>query len=184
MRFNANFIFAPLFLVLCSLGCTKNNPIPTDKGEYPPTSTNSDAPATGKSAPTMTASFKQANDGVDAYLKISGLEPNSQHGIHIHIVGECYGPDFKSAGDHFNPKAKNHGGPGQGDSHLGDLGNITADSNGTFTGNIKIKDATSDGPNGILRRSLIVHQKQDDLKSQPAGDSGDRIACVVINTVD
>ncbi len=56
--------------------------------------------------------------------------------------------------------------------------------NGNFIGTITIKDATVDGPNGILHRSLIVHEKTDDMKTQPSGDSGARIACVVINSIE
>ncbi len=127
--------------------------------------------------------FKRVSDGVEARLQISGLQPNAQHALHIHNVGRCDGPDFTSAGDHFNPEAKNHGAPGS-NAHLGDLGNITTDKNGVFSGSVKIANATSDGQKGILQKSIIVHQKADDLKSQPSGDSGDRIACMVIGNFE
>jgi superoxide dismutase, Cu-Zn family len=169
MKYITSLKISSILLLLMCIGCTKNN---------------TDTTATNSSAPSMEATFKKVNDDVEANLKISGLQPNTQHGLHIHMRGECYGPDFKSAGDHFNPLSKSHGAPGSGSSHLGDLGNISADRNGSFTGTVKISGASADGPNSILHRSLIVHQKSDDLNSQPAGNSGYRIACVVINSID
>jgi superoxide dismutase, Cu-Zn family len=124
--------------------------------------------------------FSKVTDGVEAQLTLTGLKPNSQHGLHIHEKGECSPPDFKSAGEHFNPDSQPHGAPGAPISHVGDLGNITADANGNFSGVVKVPNATFDGPRSILNRSLVVHEKTDDLSTQPAGDSGDRIACTVI----
>ncbi len=188
MRFKTSkvtsLVITPLFIFFCNASCTKNTPSPTETGVLPPAGTNSDMNAVAAKDAKLTATFKQINDGIEVNLAITGLQANSEHGLHIHAVGECNGLDFKTAGDHFNPQSKNHGAPGDSNAHLGDLGNITTDGSGNFSGNIKIKNATRDGANGILRRSLIVHQNADDLKSQPSGESGDRIACVVINSVD
>ncbi len=188
MRFKASkvisLVIASFFVILCNVSCTKNTTSPTETGVLPPTGTNSDPNAVAAKNAKLAGTFKQANDGVEASLTITGLQPNTEHGMHIHAVGECSGPDFKTSGDHFNPQTKNHGAPGDSNAHLGDLGNITTDGSGNFSGTLKIKNATRDGANGILRRSLIVHQNADDLKSQPSGDSGDRIACLVINSVD
>lgn len=174
----ASFI---MLAFICSLGCTQPQNDPTKNGEYPPTTVGT---AENSRQANMEASFKKSRTGVDANLKISGLQPNSVHGIHIHDVGVCLSPSFETSGDHFNPSSQPHGAPGTAHSHLGDLGNVTADNNGNFSGTIFIKDATSDGPNGILRRSLIVHEKTDDMKTQPSGDSGARIACLVINSIE
>ena len=85
-----------------------------------------------------------------------------------------------SAGGHFDPEHQPHGGPHSAKRHVGDLGNVTA--NGRGVAEIKITDSVVQlhGPHSIIGRSLIVHAKADDLKSQPAGNAGDRIACAVI----
>lgn len=131
----------------------------------------------------MDATFKKVSDGVEISLNVTGLSPNSKHGLHVHEKGECKAPDFSSAGGHFNPHSKDHGAPGDTKSHLGDLGNIASDANGNFSGVLTLKNATASGPMSLLNRSLIVHEKTDDLKTQPSGDSGNRLACVVIGTI-
>ncbi len=131
----------------------------------------------------MEADFTQVADGVDLELKVEGLQPHSVHGLHIHENGDCRGPDFTSAGNHFNPQTKVHGPPDNSESHLGDLGNIKVDDKGSYAGVIKIKNATREGVNGIHNRSLIIHEQQDDLISQPAGNSGKRLACIIISDI-
>jgi superoxide dismutase, Cu-Zn family len=130
------------------------------------------------------ASFIKLTDGVNVRVRVTGLEPNSTHGLHIHEVDTCSPPDFMSAGSHFNPDSSTHGGPDEGKSHMGDLGNITADERGIYSGLIKVKNASNEGKYSILNRSLVVHEKSDDFKSQPAGDSGKRLACVVISSIE
>lgn len=112
--------------------------------------------------------------------QVQGLTPGL-HGFHIHEFGDCSAPDGSSAGEHFNPEGKSHGGPEGPDHHLGDLGNIEADAGGraaiSMTTDIVTLDA---GPRGILGRAVIVHAEPDDLKTDPSGNSGARLACGVI----
>jgi Cu-Zn family superoxide dismutase len=112
---------------------------------------------------------------------VSGLTPGSVHGIHIHEKGDCSAPDASSAGEHFNPLGKPHGAL-DANSHAGDLGNITADSQGNAPVNITKAHATLSGgaSTDVAGKAIIVHAKADDLTSQPSGESGDRIACGVI----
>lgn len=110
---------------------------------------------------------------------ISGLTPGS-HGMHIHEVGDCSDKDGKSAGPHFNPNGGAHAGPHDGGRHAGDLGNVTADAKGNASVNITSDMLALSGANSIIGRSVIVHEKSDDLKTQPSGDSGGRIGCGVI----
>lgn len=124
-----------------------------------------------------------ASDGaVSMTGLISGLQPGSEHGFHIHEKGDCSSPDFKSAGDHFNPTSQPHGDPATPPYHLGDIPNLKADDVGKATVNARIEGVTlgDHGPNDIVGRAVVVHAERDDYKTQPSGNSGDRIACGVI----
>lgn len=113
---------------------------------------------------------------------LSGLAPNSTHGIHIHENGDCTARDGSSAGAHFNPSASDHGGSTGSRRHGGDLGNLTADENGNVMATVEVDGgiAFGNGGDSIIGRGLVVHANADDLKSQPAGNSGGRIACGII----
>lgn len=99
--------------------------------------------------------------------------------VHVHEFGDCTASDTKSAGEHFAPEGDPHGGPRAPAHHAGDLGNLEADA----TGKAHL-DLTVDAPERgmLLGRAVIVHQKEDDLESQPSGNAGARIACGVIGT--
>ncbi|HYJ18711.1 MAG TPA: superoxide dismutase family protein [Burkholderiales bacterium] len=126
--------------------------------------------------------FIQKGDLVLVEAKVSGLSPNSTHGFHIHETGDCSAPDASSAGGHFDPTASPHGGPTDEIRHGGDLGNLKANANGTATSSVKVGGITIDGgPDRILGRAVVVHAGADDFKTQPAGNSGRRVACGVIN---
>jgi Cu-Zn family superoxide dismutase len=118
------------------------------------------------------------SDGVRVIARFEGLEPNSVHGLHIHEYGDCSGPGFKAAGDHFNPAGAHHGSPDSSERHEGDLGNVTAGPDGVALYEKVIRGPAT--PRELAGRAIIVHQDPDDLKSQPAGNSGARIACGVI----
>lgn len=118
---------------------------------------------------------------VTVRIALSNLEPNSSHGLHVHEKGDCSAADASSAGSHFNPAAKQHGDSSGPERHAGDLGNVKADAAGDVSTVIEIPSLSIDGgANGVVGRSVIVHAKPDDLKGQPAGNSGARIACGVI----
>lgn len=135
--------------------------------------------ALGGSGVAGKATFTQQGDKVQVAAELTGLSPG-KHGFHIHEFGDCSAPDGKSAGDHFNPQGHQHGAPGAG-AHPGDLGNIEADANGRATLSLVLDTITLDtGTLGILGRGLIVHEKADDLVSQPVGEAGGRVACAVI----
>ena len=111
----------------------------------------------------------------------SGLKPNAEQGFHVHEKGDCSALDATSAGGHFNPETKAHGMPGSGSHHAGDMPNIKSDANGNASYSATVSGFTvSSGANGILGKSVVVHRDPDDYKSQPAGNSGPRIACGLI----
>jgi Cu-Zn family superoxide dismutase len=121
-------------------------------------------------------------DGIKITGDIAGLRPNTKHGFHIHEFGDCSAKDASSAGSHFNPRNKPHGLPAAPtEAHLGDLGNLQADAQGRAHVDELIPGAKlSEGKEQILGHSIVVHSKVDDLKTQPSGNSGDRMACGVI----
>ena len=120
--------------------------------------------------------------GVHIHGEIGGLAPNSIHGFHIHEKGDCSAADASSAGGHFNPAGVAHGSPEASPHHAGDLDNITADAKGVARINTHVPNVSLGGEpaRDILGRALIVHAAPDDYASQPAGNSGARIACGVI----
>jgi superoxide dismutase, Cu-Zn family len=119
-------------------------------------------------------------NGVKIKLKLEGLTPGF-HGIHVHEYPKCDAPDFKSAGSHLNPEGKEHGLMHPKGSHLGDLPNVEAGSDGLVDAELMLPKATlKEGKMSLLRgdgTSLVVTDGQDDGVSQPSGDSGARIIC-------
>jgi len=113
---------------------------------------------------------------------LSGLPPGT-HAIHFHETGKCE-PPFKSAGGHFNPTRKAHGVMDPAGPHAGDLPNLVVPKEGELEFELFAEALTlADGPNTVLDAdgtALVLHAKPDDYRTQPAGDSGDRIACGVI----
>ena len=132
---------------------------------------------------TGTVTFSQKADGMLVVADVKGLSPG-KHGFHIHEFGDCSQLDGKSAGGHFNPTSKNHGGPESEDRHVGDLGNLIANADGTAHYEWTDKLLSFSGPNSILGRAIIVHADEDDLTSQPTGNAGARLACGVIGTAN
>jgi Cu-Zn family superoxide dismutase len=124
-------------------------------------------------------SFTKTNGGIIVVADIYGLS-EGKHGFHIHEFGDCSSPDGKSAGGHFNPEGKAHGSPGDSIRHVGDLGNVTADSTGTAHLELTDTMLAFTGSHSIIGRAVIVHEGEDDLKSQPTGNAGARVAYGVI----
>ena len=126
-----------------------------------------------------TAAFTRTPEGIHLAVKVSGLTPG-EHGIHIHEVGDCSAPDATSAKGHFNPTNKPHGGH-EGEHHAGDIPNLTADSDGKADYSVDLSGLEiGSGDSNIIGRALIIHAAPDDYRTQPAGNSGKRIACGVI----
>jgi Cu-Zn family superoxide dismutase len=121
--------------------------------------------------------FEQKGKTVHVTGTVSGLTPG-KHGFHVHEFGDCTDPDC--SGGHFNPTNMPHGGPDDAKRHVGDLGNIVADANGVASIDMKDSVIRLGGPSSIIGRAIIVHADPDDLKSQPTGNAGARLACGVI----
>jgi Cu-Zn family superoxide dismutase len=137
------------------------------------------APAS-KSKVKGAASFVESDGGVEVTINLEGLKPG-EHGWHVHEKGDCSAPDAKSAGEHFNPEGHKHGAPEAEEHHAGDFGNLTAGKDGKATKTFTMKGVSlGDGANSIVGKALIIHEKKDDLKTQPSGNAGARIACGVI----
>jgi superoxide dismutase, Cu-Zn family len=130
-----------------------------------------------------TATFTPAQDAVRVILEVASLPPG-RHGIHIHATGKCEPPDFKSAGGHFNPHRKQHGLQNPEGAHAGDLPNLVVGADGTAKATFTAKGATLGKGEGSLLgaegTALVIHADPDDEKTDPAGSSGARIACGVI----
>ncbi len=136
------------------------------------------SPTQGNSA-QGTVYFSRSGDGVRIDGEIAGLRPG-RHGIHIHENGDCSAPDAASAGGHYNPTGMPHGPSYAVQRHIGDLGNIEADASGIAKFSVFAHAARIDGPNSIIGHAVVVHADPDDLKTQPAGNAGKRIACGVV----
>ena len=130
-----------------------------------------------------TAEMAPAPQGVNIRLNLANLTPG-EHGIHIHSVAKCEGPAFTTAGGHLNPDMKHHGLQNPEGPHAGDIPNITIDAHGMMKGTIVAPGVTmGDDPHSIFSNggtALVIHAKADDMKSDPAGNAGVRIACGVI----
>lgn len=123
--------------------------------------------------------FTKDGDNLKVAADLEGLTPG-KHGFHIHQFGDESAPDGTSAGDHFNPTSQRHGGPTDVQHHMGDMGNIEAQSDGKAHLEMTLSGVSLTGANSIIGRSVVVHEKEDDMMSQPAGNSGTRLAVGVI----
>jgi Cu-Zn family superoxide dismutase len=137
--------------------------------------------AQGKTIGTVV--ITPAAGGVKVAVTVTGVAPGL-HGFHVHAVGKCEGPDFKSAGGHFNPGSKEHGLDNPMGSHAGDMPNLTVGPDGTGKGEFVARGATLEaGPGSLFPEggtAVVLHAAADDMKSDPAGNAGARIACGVI----
>lgn len=135
-----------------------------------------------KSKVKGTITFKEVEGGVEVTANVEGLKPNKEHAWHIHEKGDCSAPDATSAGEHWNPSGAKHGAPDGTDRHAGDFGNLKADKQGKATTTFTMKGITvgGDAATSVIGKGFIVHEKKDDLKTQPSGNAGNRLACGVI----
>lgn len=145
------------------------------------------------SAVSGTVSFTDRGDGsVIVAFDLRGATPG-MHGFHVHENGDCSAADASSAGGHFNPTGAVHGGPVDAAmagehaghdmpaTHAGDFGNLSADANGVIRQTFATRSITIDpGVTTVIGKAVVLHADPDDIASQPAGNSGKRIACGVV----
>src|SRR5215475_14445162 len=140
--------------------------------------------AQGESIGTATLTAINNKGGVRVKLDLKNLTPG-QHGLHFHQMAKCEGPKFESAGAHFNPDSKKHGLKNPEGPHAGDMLNFTVSAKGTANATLTdTRVMLGDGANGLFSNggtSLVIHEKADDMKTDPSGNSGARIACGTIS---
>jgi Cu-Zn family superoxide dismutase len=127
-----------------------------------------------------TVTFTQDGYNVKVVADVTGLSPG-KHGIHVHEYGKCDAPAFESAGAHVNPDGAAHGCPGSAEFHPGDLGNIEVGADGK--GHLEMTTSAltvTPGSNSVVGKAVLLHERVDDCVSRPAGNSGGRIACGVV----
>lgn len=137
-------------------------------------------PRSGSNVRGWAAFTDRSTGGVRVEVHIENAPPGV-HGLHVHERGDCSAPDAASAGAHFNPGGMPHAGPSDTRRHAGDLGNITIEANGT--GHLELVTdllTVRPGPNSVVGKSVIFHEKADDLRTQPTGDAGGRLGCGVV----
>ena len=166
-----NYLFI-LPLAAFFVGCSNNSDTVTLKAV-------ANIMAKNSSTVTGAVTFTETDGSVTMTANISGLTPGN-HAIHIHAIGDCSADDGSSAGGHWNPTNVNHGKWGTAPFHIGDIGNIMADSNGIGTISretdlwcINCDDETKN----IIGKAIIIHEGSDDFSSQPSGAAGARIGC-------
>ncbi len=126
-----------------------------------------------------TATATQSDGTVKIVVSAEGLT-EGLHAVHIHQKGDCSAPDAMSAGGHFNPTNEKHGAPTAPEHHAGDFGNMKVGPDGKGTLEIESQKLTvAPGPNSVVGRAIIIHEKADDFVTQPTGNAGGRVGCGV-----
>lgn len=126
-------------------------------------------------ASTGAVQVEPRSGGANLRIAVQGLPPGD-HGLHLHEVGRCDPPGFQTAGGHWNPEARQHGHLNPQGPHLGDLPNLTVSSSGHGAINFRIAGLIGDADG----TALVIHAAPDDYRTDPSGNSGDRIACAVL----
>lgn len=169
--------------VLMLTGCQSVKSAATTEAASPPPQVQ--VSLIGANGQTVgTAQLTSVQEGVQIDLQVSGLAPGT-HGFHIHEKAVCEAPSFDSAGAHFNPVKREHGFLNPKGAHAGDLPNLVVDEqgNGHLSTVSKAVVLLPDKINSLYKQggtSLVIHEKPDDLKTDPSGNSGKRIACGVL----
>lgn len=165
-----------LWVGAAAAGCAAGSRAPEPTQAAAPTVTAPVIDAQGK--PIGTAALLRSQFGTSLVLKLHDLPPGP-HGLHVHERGACDPPGFASAGPHYNPEGRKHGTRNPEGAHAGDLPNLEVADDGTVDATVPVSAALAAG----LRegaRALVIHAKPDDLRTDPSGNSGDRIACAVL----
>jgi superoxide dismutase, Cu-Zn family len=166
--------------VLTMAGCAYHQDNASDERQRTYTRAVANLSPASNSEVKGTVTFIREGSTTLVEATLSGLTPGL-HGFHIHEKGDCSAPDAASAGGHFNPTGMPHAGPEAHDRHVGDFGNIEADASGNARFSKIFSNLQFEGAASIIGKAVIVHAKADDLKTQPSGDAGGRVACGVIN---
>ncbi|MFM5915927.1 MAG: superoxide dismutase family protein [Novosphingobium sp.] len=154
----------------------------TSVGQVPTAKLGSGTLYLPNGAPAGTVVLLAAGTELTVNVAAFGL-PAGMHGMHLHAVGSCSGPDFASAGSHLNPHGMQHGTANPQGSHLGDLPNLSIDSHGAGAASARLNDDRAAGETAIFDgdgTALVIHAQPDDSKTDPSGNSGARIACAVL----
>lgn len=155
---------------------------PVAAAEPSATSANVQLAATQGHNVTGSITLAPMGEGVHLTGSLQGLPPDGEFGFHIHEKGDCSAPDASSAGGHFNPANVDHGNPQSMPHHAGDMMNAKSDAQGMAQINAHVDGLTlgDGGGSDVIGKAVVVHEKADDYKTQPSGDSGARVACGVI----
>jgi Cu-Zn family superoxide dismutase len=131
-----------------------------------------------------TLTLTQEGDGLRIVADLQGVDRAGKHGFHVHENGECShdegGKHFSTAGGHFNPTNTEHACPPTEPRHAGDLGNVEVGANGAGRMEMTTTGLSLTGPNSVVGKAIILHANEDDCKTQPTGNAGDRLACGVV----
>jgi superoxide dismutase, Cu-Zn family len=161
-----------LVLALAVSACTTYGPA-VDQADVPMRD------GAGRDLGTLT--LANTTGGLVLTGRLIGL-PAGTHGIHVHAVGRCE-PPFESAGPHWNPASRQHGTANPNGPHLGDMPNVTAASDGSATVSVTTPGGTLRGTDAVMDAdgaAVVIHERADDYRTDPSGNSGARIACGVV----
>lgn len=177
-----------LVAVACAGGASDGRSTATpnaDSYDESPTAIVANAAFTDPSGKVVgLASFRETRLGVRVEIKVTGLPPG-KHGTHIHAAGKCDGPDFASAGPHYNLNGQKHGVAGAVNAHAGDMPNLVVGPDGKgsllfYSPHLSLNKAAPNGLTFGAGTAVVIHASEDDERTDPSGNSGARIACGIV----